>query len=266
MKKCNSRFCNGLKGSAHGLGGFVFFGALFLFFSLVFSSCNQPKDIEKEIENNQEVQLTLVQKLEKLEKQIISEGKSEDEKACLYAKFFSEATGLELDHTYIGQYDKFSVGSNGNIKCWSGSELAEQDLQGTIKGIIIPEGYSGLIAVIKTERHTNWGHCQYPDYNEENEGSIDSASGMSCYTHHGCYVPFYVKPEGDGFYMAQGIWTGVEGSNGNFTACAKTLDQILYLFDTYGYDRTCANLYSSYSRNCSSFSIPRGILRGVFNY
>lgn len=145
-------------------------------------------------------------------------------------KIVSQEIGIVLEEQYYGSYDSFIIYENGSILYPGYLENGEGDSKGFIIDIILPPNAEGLIIIIESENHYNFGNYSYPDYNESNP-------------HKGCYIPFYLKKDGEGFSMAQGFWNVPKRE---YTACAMSLEAIYELFDLYGYDSTCKGYSSSY--------------------
>lgn len=221
--------------------------------ALLFTSCqhdyeDELKRIREENAKNTELIQDLKDDLDATKEDLgTTQEQLKSEKLRLakaYAELFSRRTGFVLDTQYNGEYDFFKIASDGKVSYWgmSGTEVTETDTVGYIVDLIVPTGYEGLIAVVETLSHTNFGQYCYPDYNQTATGE---AWGSPCYTHAGCYVGFYCKPIGQGLYMAQSVWN-VPGHT--YTACAETLTDFYKLYELYGYDMTCDNLSSQYSR------------------
>ena len=151
------------------------------------------------------------------------------------AKAFATIVGAKLNHVYQSDYDYFQITDKGEFKYWgmSGPDISDMDTVGELYDIIEPEGYPGIIALVKTTAHTNYGQYCYPDYDMTPSGE---AYGSPVYTHSGCYMGFYCVTEQNSFKMAQCLWSVPDHAN---TACAETADDVMLLFDTYGYDNAC---------------------------
>ena len=158
-------------------------------------------------------------------------------------QYLASNTTLALDQTYTYTSDygseTFTVTSNGTVTYASdyGSTA------GTLCCAFQPTGYNGTMIFIKTSTHTNYGHYQYPDYDEDNP-------------HSGCYTAFYLSDiSSTSVTFASAVfYTGLEAANnpGNSyacTTCADSFDNLKALFETYGFESTCTAYTTTATRN-----------------
>ena len=179
-----------------------------------------------------------------------------------YAKILSTTTGIQLDKNYVTSGDwpeSLKVTSDGTVEYNS-------DFKATIAGTAVPTGYSGIIIFTRNQKHVNYGHYCYPDYDEDKwDGSnLASSEWGTVITHHGCYTAIYItNGETDTtFTMAQAVWMPENQPEGR-TACAKTLEKVKELFAKEGYQATCEGYSSAFNRLLSSEKIP-GFICGTF--
>lgn len=179
-----------------------------------------------------------------------------------YAKILSTTTGIQLDKNYVTSGDwseSLKVTSDGTVEYNS-------DFKATITGTAVPTGYPGILIFTRNQKHVNYGHYCYPDYDEDKwEGSkVDSSEWGTVITHSGCYTAIYItNGETDKtFRMAQAVWMPENQPEGR-TACAKTLEKVKELFAKEGYQATCEGYSSTFNRSLSSEKIP-GFICGTF--
>ena len=179
-----------------------------------------------------------------------------------YAKILSTTTGIQLDKNYVTSGDwpeSLKITSDGTVEYNS-------DFKATITGTAVPTGYSGIIIFTRNQKHVNYGHYCYPDYDEGKWDDSDETSSEwgTVITHHGCYTAIYItNGETDTtFRMAQAVWMPENQPEGR-TACAKTLENVKELFAKEGYQATCEGYSSAFNRSLSSEKIP-GFICGTF--
>lgn len=194
----------------------TFVAVLATLLPLVLTGCNQLSSLDENArqayENKKKIQ-ALASSFE--------EDATEEEKAKGYAKLAASIAGLKVDKEYkfTTEYgtESFEITSEGKAKYG--------DTPGNIVALLVPpDEYSGIIIIIKSDKHKNWGNYQYPSYNEENP-------------HSGCYTGFYLKDNGSSFSEAGTTWK-VPGHS--YTACAESFEYLEELFEKYGYAATCA--------------------------
>ena len=202
----------------------TFVAVLATLLPLVLTGCNQSSSLEGELSENARQAYENKKKIQALESSFEEEA-TEEEKAKGYAKLAASIAGLKVDKEYklTTKYDNenfteiFEITSEGKAKY--------VDTQGNIVALLVPpDEYSGIIIIIKSDNHYNYGNNQYPYYNEENP-------------HSGCYTGFYLKDNGSSFSEAGTTWK-VPGHS--YTACAESFEYLEKLFDKYGYAATCA--------------------------
>lgn len=203
----------------------TFVAVLATLLPLVLTGCNQLSSLDENARQAYENK----KKIQALESSF-EEDATEEEKAKGYAKLAASIAGLKMDKEYKltatwGNEiftEIFEIKSDGKAKYG--------DTPGNIVALLVPpDEYSGIIIIIKSDEHKNWGtekdpYHQYPSYNEENP-------------HSGCYTGFYLKDNGSSFSEAGTTWK-VPGHS--YTACAESFDYLEELFDKYGYAATCA--------------------------
>ena len=194
----------------------TFVAVLATLLPLVLTGCNQLSSLDENARQAYENK----KKIQALESSFEEEA-TEEEKAKGYAKLAASIAGLKVDKEYklTTAYgtESFEITSEGKAK--------DVDTQGNIVALLVPpDEYSGIIIIIKSDKHENWENYQYPSYNEENP-------------HSGCYTGFYLKDNGSSFSEAGTTWK-VPGHS--YTACAESFDYLEELFDKYGYAATCA--------------------------
>ena len=179
-----------------------------------------------------------------------------------YAKILSTTTGIQLDKNYVTSGDwpeSLKVTSDGTVEYNS-------DFKATITGTAVPTGYSGIIIFTRNQKHVNYGHYCYPDYDEDkwDDSDVTSSEWGTVITHHGCYTAIYItNGETDTtFKMAQAVWMPENQPEGR-TTCAKTLEKVKELFAKEGYQATCEGYSSAFNRSLSSEKIP-GFICGTF--
>lgn len=206
---------------------------LVLGFSFGFTACSMLND--DEMSDIQKENARFQQKISALEATFDS-STSESVKAAKYAELFAELCELTLDNEYLirGEYpETFKVTSTGTASYNTDA--------GSIVKLIVPKGgYFGVIAIIKTSDHSNWYPSCYGDDLNQNQNATPS-------NHGNCYLGYYVKNEGQTFKEAATMWT-VPGKSYDMT-CATSLDNINYLFNNYGYAKTCAGYSSTFRKN-----------------
>lgn len=197
-----------------------------------------------------------------LNQQSATQGQQQSATPADYAKILSTTTGIQLDKNYVTSGDwpeSLKVTSDGTVEYNS-------DFKATIAGTAVPTGYSGIIIFTRNQKHVNYGHYCYPDYDEDKWDGSDIASSEwgTVITHHGCYTAIYItNGETDTtFRMAQAVWMPKNQPEGQ-TACAKTLEKVKELFAKEGYQATCEGGSSAFNRSLSSEKIP-GFICGTF--
>lgn len=201
----------------------TFVAVLATLLPLVLTGCNQLSSLDENArqayENKKKIQ-ALASSFE--------EDATEEEKAKRYAKLAASIAGLKVDKEYklTTKYDNenfteiFEITSEGKAKY--GGYV---DTLGNIVALLVPpDEYSGIIIIIKSDNHYNYGKYQYPSYSEENP-------------HSGCYMGFYLKDNGSSFSEAGTTW---KVPKKEWTACAESFEYLEELFDKYGYAATCA--------------------------
>lgn len=159
-------------------------------------------------------------------------------------QYLANNTALALDQTYTytsaysyggvsySSTETFTVKSDGTVTYASdyGSTA------GTLCCAFQPTGYEGTMIFIKTSTHTNYGHYQYPDYDEENP-------------HSGCYTAFYLSDiSATSVTFASAVFHTTTETEG-YTACADSFDNLKVLFETYGYESTCTAYATTATRS-----------------
>ena len=210
----------------------TFLAVLTALLPLVLTGCNQAGSIEKELSENARENAENKKKILAVES-YFDESTSETDRAKAYAELASSIAGLELDTKYklTTEYgtETFQIMTDGKAEYGNPWESTP----GNIVALLVPpDEYSGIIIIIKSDTHSNWGKYQYPDYNENNP-------------HSGCYTGFYLKDNGSSFYEAGTTWK-VPGHE--YTACAASLDYLKELFGKYGYTATCAGYCSEFPK------------------
>lgn len=198
----------------------TFVAVLATLLPLVLTGCNQLSSLDENARQAYENK----KKIQALESSFEEEA-TEEEKAKGYAKLAASIAGLKVDKEYklTTKYDNenfteiFEITSEGKAKYG--------DTPGNIVALLVPpDEYSGIIIIIKSDNHYNYGNNQYPYYKEENP-------------HSGCYTGFYLKDNGSSFSEAGTTWK-VPGHS--YTACAESFEYLEELFEKYGYAATCA--------------------------
>ena len=193
----------------------TFVAVLATLLPLVLTGCNQLSSLDENARQAYENK----KKIQALESSFEEEA-TEEEKAKGYAKLAASIAGLKVDKEY-----KFTAAWTEIFEITSEGKAKDVDTQGNIVALLVPpDEYSGIIIIIKSDKHENWENYQYPSYNEENP-------------HSGCYTGFYLKDNGSSFSEAGTTWK-VPGHS--YTACAESFDYLEELFDKYGYAATCA--------------------------
>lgn len=197
-----------------------------------------------------------------LNQQSATQGQQQPATPADYAKILSTTTGIQLDKNYVTSGDwpeSLKVTSDGTVEYNS-------DFKATIAGTAVPTGYSGIIIFTCNQKHVNYGHYCYPDYDEDKWDDSNPASSEwgTVITHHGCYTAIYItNGETDKtFRMAQAVWMPKNQPEGR-TTCAKTLEKVKELFAKEGYQATCEGYSSAFNRSLSSEKIP-GFICGTF--
>ncbi len=194
----------------------TFVAVLATLLPLVLTGCNQLSSLDENARQAYENK----KKIQALESSFEEEA-TEEEKAKGYAKLAASIAGLKVDKEYkfTTEYgtESFEITSEGKAKYG--------DTPGNIVALLVPpDEYSGIIIIIKSDEHKNWGNYQYPNYNEENP-------------HSGCYTGFYLKDNGSSFSEAGTTWKVPDKT---WTACAESFEYLEELFEKYGYAATCA--------------------------
>ncbi len=194
----------------------TFVAVLATLLPLVLTGCNQLSSLDENARQAYENK----KKIQALESSFEEEA-TEEEKAKGYAKLAASIAGLKVDKEYklttTWGSEIFEITSEGKAKYG--------DTPGNIVALLVPpDEYSGIIIIIKSDEHKNWGNYQYPSYNEENP-------------HSGCYTGFYLKDNGSSFSEAGTTWKVPEHT---YTACAESFEYLEELFEKYGYAATCA--------------------------
>ena len=160
----------------------TFVAVLATLLPLVLTGCNQLSSLDENARQAYENK----KKIQALESSFEEEA-TEEEKAKGYAKLAASIAGLKVDKEYKLTAtwgteiftEIFEITSEGKAKYG--------ETPGNIVALLVPpDEYSGIIIIIKSDEHKNWGNYQYPSYNEENP-------------HSGCYTGFYLKDNGSSF-------------------------------------------------------------------
>lgn len=150
--------------------------------------------------------------------------------------FLKNSTDLALDETYsyTGSYgtEKFTITSKGIATYDTGFG----EISGSLCCVFKPTGYDGFIIFIKTTEHSNYGHYQYPNYNEENP-------------HTGCYMAYYLSDITENSLSFASSVFNVEEAPEVYAACADSFENLKKLFVTYGYEETCSGYATKASRS-----------------
>ncbi|MDD7450259.1 MAG: hypothetical protein PUK76_04360 [Treponema sp.] len=193
----------------------TFVAVLATLLPLVLTGCNQLSSLDENARQAYENK----KKIQALESSFEEEA-TEEEKAKGYAKLAASIAGLKMDKEY-----KFTAAWTEIFEITSEGKVKYGDTPGNIVALLVPpDEYSGIIIIIKSDNHYNYGNNQYPYYKEENP-------------HSGCYTGFYLKDNGSSFSEAGTTWK-VPGHS--YTACAKSFEDLEELFEKYGYAATCA--------------------------
>lgn len=197
----------------------TFVAVLATLLPLVLTGCNQLSSLDENARQAYENK----KKIQALESSFEEEA-TEEEKAKRYAKLAASIAGLKVDKEYklttTWGPEIFEITSEGKAKYG--------DTPGNIVALLVPpDEYSGIIIIIKSDEHKNWGNYQYPNYNEENP-------------HSGCYTGFYLKDNGSSFSEAGTMWKVPREKGTTLTTCAESFEYLEELFDKYGYAATCA--------------------------
>ncbi|MDY2924575.1 MAG: hypothetical protein SOT15_06710 [Treponema sp.] len=193
----------------------TFVAVLATLLPLVLTGCNQLSSLDENARQAYENK----KKIQALESSF-EEDATEEEKAKGYAKLAASIAGLKMDKEY-----KFTAAWTEIFEITSEGKVKYGDTPGNIVALLVPpDEYSGIIIIIKSDNHYNYGNNQYPYYKEENP-------------HSGCYTGFYLKDNGSSFSEAGTTWK-VPGHS--YTACAKSFEDLEELFEKYGYAATCA--------------------------
>ena len=105
---------------------------------------------------------------------------------------------------------------------------------GTLIGAFKPYGYDGIMIIIKMTSHTNYGHYQYPNYDEENPHSI-------------CYTAIYIKDISASSVTFASMVCHPSAETEGYTTCASSFYYLRQLFVECGYSDTC----DAYSTVCT---------------
>ena len=193
----------------------TFVAVLATLLPLVLTGCNQLSSLDENARQAYENK----KKIQALESSF-EEDATEEEKAKGYAKLAASIAGLKMDKEY-----KFTAAWTEIFEITSEGKVKYGDTPGNIVALLVPpDEYSGIIIIIKSDNHYNYGNNQYPYYKEENP-------------HSGCYTGFYLKDNGSSFSEAGTTWK-VPGHS--YTACAESFEYLEDLFEKYGYAATCA--------------------------
>ena len=193
----------------------TFVAVLATLLPLVLTGCNQLSSLDENARQAYENK----KKIQALESSF-EEDATEEEKAKGYAKLAASIAGLKMDKEY-----KFTAAWTEIFEITSEGKVKYGDTPGNIVALLVPpDEYSGIIIIIKSDEHKNWGNYQYPSYNEENP-------------HSGCYTGFYLKDNGSSFSEAGTTW---KVPKKEWTACAESFEYLEELFEKYGYAATCA--------------------------
>ena len=193
----------------------TFVAVLATLLPLVLTGCNQLSSLDENARQAYENK----KKIQALESSF-EEDATEEEKAKGYAKLAASIAGLKMDKEY-----KFTAAWTEIFEITSEGKVKYGDTPGNIVALLVPpDEYSGIIIIIKSDNHYNYGNNQYSYYKEENP-------------HSGCYTGFYLKDNGSSFSEAGTTWK-VPGHS--YTACAESFEYLEKLFEKYGYAATCA--------------------------
>ena len=193
----------------------TFVAVLATLLPLVLTGCNQLSSLDENARQAYENK----KKIQALESSF-EEDATEEEKAKGYAKLAASIAGLKMDKEY-----KFTAAWTEIFEITSEGKAKYVDTQGNIVALLVPpDEYSGIIIIIKSDEHKNWGTEEDPYYKEENP-------------HSGCYTGFYLKDNGSSFSEAGTTWKVPEHT---WTACAKSFEDLEELFEKSGYAATCA--------------------------
>ena len=196
----------------------TFVAVLATLLPLVLTGCNQLSSLDENARQAYENK----KKIQALESSF-EEDATEEEKAKGYAKLAASIAGLKMDKEY-----KFTAAWTEIFEITSEGKAKYGDTPGNIVALLVPpDEYSGIIIIIKSDNHYNYGNNQYPYYKEENP-------------HSGCYTGFYLKDNGSSFSEADTTWKVPREKGTTLTACAKSFEYLEELFEKYGYAATCA--------------------------
>ncbi len=151
-------------------------------------------------------------------------------------RFISDNSELALDkfYSYTGAYgtEKFRISSDGEVIYDGGYGTPNT---GVLCCAFVPTGYEGIMIFVKSTEHSNYGHYQYPDYDEENP-------------HSGCYMAYYLSDiSANSVTFASGVFN-VENAPEGYTACADSFAHLKELFETFGYEATCTGYSTTATR------------------
>lgn len=209
----------------------TFVAVLATLLPLVLTGCNQLSSLDENARQAYENK----KKIQALESSF-EEDATEAEKAKDYAKLAASIAGLKVDKEYkltaTWGTEIFEITSEGKAKY--GGYGGYGDTLGNIVALLVPppDEYSGIIIIIKSDKHENYKNYQYPSYEEENP-------------HSGCYTGFYLKDNGSSFSEAGTTW---KVPKKEWTACAESFEYLEELFDKYGYAATCAASFSEFPK------------------
>ena len=204
----------------------TFVAVLATLLPLVLTGCNQLSSLDENARQAYENK----KKIQALESSF-EEDATEEEKAKRYAKLAASIAGLKMDKEY-----KFTAAWTEIFEITSEGKVKYGDTPGNIVALLVPpDEYSGIIIIIKSDNHYNYGNNQYSYYKEENP-------------HSGCYTGFYLKDNGSSFSEADTTWKVPREKGTTLTACAKSFEYLEKLFDKYGYAATCGSLFTEFPK------------------
>ena len=154
------------------------------------------------------------------------------EKCVEYIKDKSTfAFDVDYTNTDYGTTVNFQITNSGVIKIIGDYDNTE----GTLISAFNPAGYDGIMLIVKLDLHSNYGHYQYPNYNEENP-------------HHVCYTAVYIKDiSANSVSYACAVWPNPDAPE-IYTACASSFSYVKELFVKFGYEGTCAGWATTCTR------------------
>lgn len=140
-------------------------------------------------------------------------------------QFIKDNSAFVFDQDYTnndyGSTTNFQISSSGVLTI----KGSYNDDQGLLISAFRPFGYDGILLMLKMDKHSNYGHYMYPNYNEEQP--------------HNCFTAVYIKDISDHSVSYAGAVWHTENEPEGYTACADSFARVKELFINYGYEDTC---------------------------